>query len=165
MTDANLYDLILKLTQRIERLEKIVQSNPLPDVPATNLTEWINNCIITEEDIEMAYENNGHIRAMRNCILRNHETSPLPILFHKNKLYVYETDTWEKWCNTTHLHILVRDVWRKFLKLHMNTPPDLTLEEDMRDLQRKRILEMRQQIYEVKKNRADMYRWIMKIDS
>jgi hypothetical protein len=163
--NQDLHKLILQLTERVKRLEKMVQSNPITDIPEMNFTKWIENCIVTSEDVEMVYENNGYREAIRNCISRNHTISPLPIIRHKNRLYIYETDNWEKWDNSTHLHVLVRDIWRKFIKSHMNATPDPMLEEEMRDLQRKRILEMRQKLYEVKKNRAELYQWLHKIDS
>jgi hypothetical protein len=163
--DTELHQLVLQLTERVNRLEKMVRSNPIADTPSTNLSEWIGNCMVTVEDVDMVYENNGFMNAFKNCITRNHSISPIPIMKLKNTMYVYEYDGWEKLDSTTHIHVLTRDIWRKFLRLHMQTPVDPLLEDDMRDMQRKCILEMRQKLYEVKKNRMELCRWVMKIDS
>lgn len=163
--DTDLHALILQLTERVNRLEKMVRSNPIQDAPSVNLSEWIENCIVTTDDVDMVYENNGFMNAFKHCIARNHTNSPIPIMKFKNMTYVYGSDNWEKLDTEAHIHVLTRDIWRKFLKLHMQTPPDPLLEDDMRDMQRKRILEMRQKLYEVKKNRMELCRWVMKIDS
>jgi hypothetical protein len=164
-TDAvELYKLVLKLTDRISRLEKMMQYNQTMDDPSTNLTEWINSCTVTTDDVEIVYDNNGHINAMKNCIMRNHALSPIPMRLNKNTLYVYGSNGWEKWNNTTHMQELMRDIWCKFVCMHMHATPDPLLEDDMRDFQRARILEMRQQLYDVKKNRMEMYRWLLKIE-
>lgn len=163
--DTDLHALVLQLTERVNRLEKMVRSNPISDAPSMNLSEWIENCVVTTEDVDMVYENNGFMNAFKNCIARNHANIPIPIMKFKNMTYVYESDSWEKADSTDHIHVLTRDIWRKFLKLHMQTPPDPLLEDDMRDMQRKCILEMRQKLYEVKKNRMELCRWVMKIDS
>ena len=163
--DTDLYQLVLQLTERVNRLEKMVRSNPMPDTPSVNLSKWIENCLVTTEDVDMVYENNGFMNAFKNCITRNHANSPIPIMKLKNTSYVYDSDGWEKMDSETHIHVLTRDIWRKFLKLHMQTPPDPLLEDEMRDMQRKCILEMRQKLYEVKKNRTELCRWVMKIDS
>ena len=163
--ETELYQMILKLTERVNHLEKMIKNNPIADTPSTNLSEWIGNCLVTIEDVEMVYEKNGYANAIRNCITRNHADSPIPIMKLKNTMYVYESYGWEKWDNTTHMHVLVRDIWRKFIKLHMDAITDKLLEEEIRDMQRRRILEMRQKLYEVKKNRMELCRWLMKIDS
>ena len=163
--DTDLHKLVLQLTERVNRLEKMIKSNPIADNPSRTLSEWIGNCLVTIEDVEMVYEKNGFASAIRNCIMRNHSDSPIPIMLFKNAMYVYDSDNWEKWDNTTHMHVLVRDIWRKFIKLHMDAIPDPLLEEELRDMQRKRILEMRQKLYEIKKNRMELCRWLMKIDS
>ncbi len=163
--NTDLYKIIQRLTERVNRLEKMVQSHPVVDAPSTSLSQWIDTCTIITEDVEMVYENNGYANAMRNCIRRNHANISIPTMIYKNALYVYESNSWEKWDNSTHMNMFTRDIWRKFVKLHMHTTPDPSLEDEMHDLQRKRILEMRQKLYDVKKNRTELYRWLMKIDS
>ena len=162
----DLYDLISQLNAKIDRMENTIKTikntntNSFSvDVPESNIVEWIQNCDVSIEDVGMVYDNNGCVAAMRNCILRNHNMTPIPLIYNKNALRVYESSGWSKWTED-HLHVLVRDIWRKFVYVHMHAEPDPLLEDDMKDFQRMRILEMRQHIYDVKKNRADMYRWI-----
>ena len=162
----DLYDLVLQLNAKIDRMEKTIKTitntntnSFSADVPESTIVEWIVNCEVNEEDISMVYDNNGCISAIKNCILRNNDTTPIPIISNKNTLYVYESSGWSKWTEE-HLHVLVRDIWRKFVFLHIHAEPDPLLEDDMKDFQRRRILEMRQKIYDIKKNRVDMYRWI-----
>ena len=162
----DLYDLVLQLNAKIDRMEKTIKTIKntntnifSEDVHESTIVEWIVNCEVNEEDIGMVYDNNGCIAAIKNCILRNNYTTPIPIISNKNTLYVYESSGWSKWTEE-HLHVLVRDIWRKFVFLHIHAEPDPLLEDDMKDFQRRRILEMRQKIYDIKKNRVDMYRWI-----
>ena len=160
-----LYDLILQLNTKIDRMERAIKTNTHSlsvDVPEGNMADWIENCQVTTVDLGMVYDNNGCVAALKNCILRNHNTSPIPLAYIKNTLYVYESCGWSKWTEE-HLHVLVRDIWRKFLYVHMHAEPDPLLEDEMKDFQRSRILEMRKKIYEVKNNRADMYRWIKSV--
>ena len=158
LDNAHLYKLIQQLTERVNRLER---TNPIAEIPSKNLSEWISNCVVTVEDVEMVYENNGFINAMKACIERNHTITPLPMTICKNTMYIYESNRWEKWDNAVHMHVLVTDIWRKFIKIHMVAIPD----EETRDIQRRCILEMRQKLYDVKKNRIELYRWLTKIDS
>ena len=163
----DLYELILQLNAKIDRMEKTIKINKSAnsfsvDVPASNIVEWIENCQVNTEDIGMVYDENGCVAAIKNCILRNHNTSPIPLAYIKNKLYVYESCEWSKWTEDN-LHVLVRDIWRKFVYLHMHTEPDPSLEDEIKDFHRGRILEMRKKIYEVKNNRVDMHRWIKSV--
>lgn len=153
-----LYKLILQLTERISHLER---TNSITETPFTNISEWISNCKVITEDVEMVYENNGFMYGMQKCIERNHIMSPMPIMICKNTMYVYESNKWEKWSNTSHMYMLITDIWRKFIKIHMDAYP---CDEETRDMQRRCILEMRQKLYDVKKNRMELYRWLTKID-
>jgi hypothetical protein len=161
----DLYDLILQLNAKIDRMEQAIKTNTnsfSTDIPESTIIEWISNCEVSKEDIGMVYDNNGCIAAIKNCILRNHNTVTIPLIYNKNTLYVYESSGWSKWTEE-HLHVLIRDIWRKFVYFHMHAESDPSIDDDMKDFQRKRILEMRQKIYDVKKNRLDMYRWIKNI--
>lgn len=77
-------------------------------------------------------------------------------------MYVFDSNNWEKWDATTHLYAVVRDIWRKFIKLHMDTT---ILDDEMHDIHRKLIIEMRHKLYDIKKNRMELCKWLMKIDS
>jgi len=165
--NEDLYQLIRELTERVRRLEKMVQSNSVVNArtPSVAMTDWIANCTVSTEDVEMVYEINGYVNAIKNCILRNHAISPIPLMRHKNKLYVYTVDSWEKWDNATHMNSLIRDLWYKFIRVHMSEHNDPRSEDELYDIRRKRILEMKQKLYDVKKNRAELCQWLHKIDS
>ena len=164
--NEDLYQLIRELTERVGRLEKMVQSNRVvnANTPSVTMTDWMTNCSVASEDVEMVYEINGYGNAVKNCILRNHAKSPIPLMRHKNKLYVYTVDSWEKWDNDTHMNSLIRDLWYKFIRVHMSEHNDPRSEDELYDIRRKRILEMKQKLYDVKKNRAELCQWLHKID-
>ena len=162
LDNTELYNLVLKLTERVNRLEKMISFNPIIDIPSINLSDWVLNCMVTIEDVEMVYENNGFMSAIKNCIKRNHTISRFPITIFKNVMYVFDSNNWEKWDATTHLYAVVRDIWRKFIKLHMETT---ILDDEMHDIHRKLIIEMRHKLYDIKKNRMELCKWLMKIDS
>ena len=161
----DLYELVLKLNDKIDRLETIIKSNncsfTIDTPPATDIIEWTKNSAIIMDDMDVLY--NSHcIDAMKKFILRNHNTSPIPIMFKKNTLYVYEVSGWIKF-SEEHLSIMVRDIWCKFLSIHMQIKNDMSIEETVRDYRMKHTLEMRLNIYDVKKNRAELLRWIKNI--
>ena len=126
----DLYDLISQLNAKIDRMENTIKTitntntNSFSvDVPESNIVEWIQKCDVSIEDVGMVYDNNGCVAAMRNCILRNHNMTPIPLIYNKNALRVYESSGWSKWTED-HLHVLVRDIWRKFVYVHMHAEPD-----------------------------------------
>jgi hypothetical protein len=78
---------------------------------------------------------------------------------NKNVLYVFDENGWSKWTDE-HLRLVVKNIWQKFVYVHMNTPVDLSVEEELRDFHRKKIIELRKTVYEIKKNRVEFARYL-----
>jgi hypothetical protein len=193
MTNEELYEIIIKLSNKVELLEnEIIQlkmsktrnrkydiSTLIPK-PNMILSEWIHGLIIKDEHIHNIFTPScGIIYAFKQCILDNLEISNkdsnkddscIKIPFYKHcknrELFIYtkNNDICE-WVifDTTHIEILTKDIWLKFLKLYTKIENTLGENEDIRDLQKQQIMSMRIKLYEVDKNRRELMRWFMNI--
>lgn len=160
----DLYELIVKLSNKIDRLENVIKSNNCSidmNIPEMKIEEWSCNCIVRPDDIETVYRDSG-LDALKNCVLYNVNISPAPLLMNKNIMYVFDENGWSKWTDE-HMRIFIRNIWQKFIYIHMNTPADPSLEDDLLDFHRKKILEMRKNVYDVKKNRMEFTRYLKSV--
>ena len=163
-TIADLCELIQKLSDKIDRLEKvIIKTNNCAigmdfNTPEVNIEEWIRNCSVRQDDIDTVYRDGG-LDAMKNCVLYNNGLASIPLIMNKNTLYVFDENGWSKWTDE-HLRTIIIKVWQKFVYVHMNTPVDPSVEEELRDFHRKKIIEMRKTVYDVKKNRVEFARYL-----
>lgn len=162
-TIADLCELIHKLSDKIDRLEKVINTNNCVmgigmNTPEVNIEEWIRNCSVRQDDIDTVYRDGG-LDAMKNCVLYNNGLASIPLIMNKNTLYVFDENGWSKWTDE-HLRTIIIKVWQKFVYVHMNTPVDPSVEEELRDFHRKKILELRKTVYDVKKNRIEFARYL-----
>lgn len=162
-TIADLCELIQKLSDKIDRLEKVIKTNGCAmgmgfNTPEVNIDDWSRNFVVREDDVETVYRDGG-LDAMKNCVLYNNSLSSIPLTMNKNILYVFEETGWSKWTEE-HLRTLIKNIWQKFVYIHMNTPVDPSVEEELRDFHRKKIIEMRKTVYDVKKNRVEFARYL-----
>ena len=157
-------DLIQKLYNKIEVLEKKIDtlslnsnkhSQNLRPPPPKNLSDWVSD--ITVSDDVVLHITSGTTQAFQNA-LKSHLTSEdAPIYKQNNKLYVFdENNQWSLW-EEENLKILILEIWRKFIRIHLNIVPD---NEDIHLAQKKLILEMRRTLFDVKKNRHELNKWL-----
>jgi hypothetical protein len=143
------------------------------------LSDWIYGLIVKDEHIHNIFiPERGVVYAFKQCILDNLEISNkdfnkdscLKIPFYKHNkngdlfIYTKNNDICE-WVifDITHMEILTKHIWLKFLKLYTNIEYTLGENEDIRDLQKQKIMNMRIKLYEVDKNRRELMRWFMNI--
>jgi hypothetical protein len=196
MTNEELYEIIIKLSNKVELLEnEIIQlkmaksRNKKYDIstlipkPNMILSDWIYGLIIKDEHIHSIFTPScGVVYAFKQCILDNLEISKknsnkdsykdscLKIPFYKHNkngdlfIYTKNNDICE-WVifDTTHMAILTKDIWLKFLKLYTKIENTLGENEDIRDLQKQKIMNMRIKLYEVDKNRRELMKWFVNI--
>lgn len=183
MTNIELYELLIKLSKKVELLENEVSMlkntikitntkckkydiSCLIHKPNMNLSEWISNVIVEEKHIYYIFNTEyGVMYAFKQCIIDNIKIeSELPFYKHvKNgDLYIYDNknDICE-WVifDITHMEIITKHIWLKFLKLYMQIQYTLSENEDIRDLQKQKIMNMRIKLYEVDKNRRELIKW------
>ena len=159
-----LRDLIQKLYNKIEVLEKKIDTLSLNSIkhnqnirppPPKNFDDWVSD--ITVSDDVVLHITSGTTQAFQNA-LKSHLTSEdAPIYKQNNKLYVFdENNQWSLW-EEENLKILILEIWRKFIRIHLNIVPD---NEDIHRAQKKLILEMRRTLFDVKKNRHELNKWL-----
>lgn len=192
MTNEELYEIIIKLSNKVELLEnEIIQlkmcrnKNKKYDIstlipkPNMILSEWIHGLIVKDEHIHNIFRpERGVVYAFKQCILDNLEMSNkdsnkdscLKIPFYKHykngDLFIYDNknDICE-WVilDTKHMEMLTKDIWLKILKLYTKIENTLSENEDIRDLQKQQIMSMRIKLYEVDKNRRELMKWFVNI--
>jgi hypothetical protein len=183
MTNEELYSIIVRLSHKVESLEneviklkslksknKRIDLLLLTEKPNNNLLEWIDFMDVKKDDISNIFEYDV-VYAFKQCILSNIELIKNkkihPFYKHSNDLFVYlknnnEEYEWEIF-DTTHLEIITKNIWLKFLKLYMQIQYILSDNQDIRDLQKKEIMGMRIKLYEVKKNRKELIKWFVNL--
>ena len=173
MSDPKLYELIEKLYAKIDALERKIDNMSLDkssisvsqirringlDDPSHNFTEWLNGSKVTDECIVLV--TSSLLTAFHSVVKPLLTTSDLPFYKHNNKLYVFDqTNAWVQW-DDENLGVLIREIWRKFIKAHMAMTYD---NEDLYLAQRKNITEMRSKLFDVKKNKNELTLWLKQI--
>lgn len=162
--DDELRNLIQKLYNKIEVLEKKIDtlslnsnkhSQNIRPPPPKNFTEWVSD--ITISDDAVLHIMSGTLQAFQNALKIPLTTEDVPIYKHNNKLYVFdENNEWSLW-EEENLIILIREIWRKFIRIHLTIVPD---NEEIHLAQKKLILDMRRTLFDVKKNRHELNQWL-----
>ena len=157
-------DLIQKLYNKIEVLEKKIDtlslnsnkpSQNLRPPPPKNFDDWVSD--ITVSDDVVLHITSGTTQAFQNAIKSHLTSEDAPIYKHNNKLYVFgENNQWSLW-EEENLKLLIREIWRKFIRIHLNIVPD---NEDIHLAQKKLILDMRRTLFDVKKNKHELNQWL-----
>ena len=165
-TLRDLYDMMVKLNDRMERIERNMVSNPDMAWSTEDLkpmSDWIRDVVVNGDHLSCLFEtDNNSFTAFKQCILFNRDElgNELPVRKHKNTVYVLNDDRrWVKW-NDENTRLLVQIIWQKFVGLDVNTPADPSCDVDMNLLRRKSVIGMRKTLYDVKKNRAQINAWI-----
>jgi hypothetical protein len=174
--DPKLYDLINKLYEKIEVLERKIDRlslnpnevdisriralNGLSSDPHQNFEDWLTAIQISPESVTLVTSN---IPNAFKSVVKDHVAdcaSPIYKNKNNNKLYVYDkTNTWVQWTDEN-LNDMVREIWRKFMKFHIEMTYD---HEELYLAQRKEILDMRRKLLDVKKNKNDLGLWLRQI--
>ena len=190
MTNTELYELVIKLSNKVELLEnelcilkntikttnakcKKYDISLLIHKPNMNLSEWISYVIVESKDIHNIFNAEyGVMYVFKQCIIdniknsRKYSDSELPFYKHfKNgDLYIYDNKNGiNEWVifDTVHMEILTKHIWLKFLKLYTEIEDTLSDNIDIRDLQKQKIMNMRIKLYEVDKNRRELIKWFI----
>lgn len=167
-TITDLYNLIGKLNDKIDRLERKVeqintQTNNGPTWSTENvksMIEWAKDAEINPEHMQCMFNMNiNTIDAFKRCVLYNHDQSGevAPFRRYRNRTYVMDDESkWVKWTDE-HTRILITIIWQKFVGVELTYEHE---NDDIRMLSKKRVVGMRKELYEIKKNRVDINRWI-----
>jgi hypothetical protein len=165
-TLRDIYDMMVRLNDRMERIERNIESNHDISWSTDHLktiSDWTGGAIVNLDHLSCLFEtDNNTLPAFKKCIMFNRETADneLPVRKHKNTVYVLNDDRrWAKW-NDENTRLFIQVIWQKFIGLDVNTPPDPSCGDDINLLRRKSVIGMRKTLYDVKKNRAQINAWI-----
>ena len=170
-TIKDLYELLLNLSSKIDRIERTMNAGGMPvcewtgDKP-TSLLDWARACVITSDHVCGLFEmDNNTVKTFKTCVLYNHTqaNNEIPIRKHKNTVYVFNEDMkWVQWSDDN-MKTLIEEIWKKFVGFQLRMQYDASVDEDMRDLHRKQIIGMRKTLFDIKKNRAELTSWIKQL--
>ena len=66
--------------------------------------------------------------------------------------------------NDEMIHYIIREVWRKFLEYYINSQIEKKTHEELKDIQRLKVVQMKKNLYEVEKTRNDIIKWLRQIN-
>ena len=173
---------ITQLKHKSAKKSKKYDISELIPKPNITLSQWIDELTVKEDYIHDIFEPGyGVIYAFKRCILDNINKSKtnfvekLPFYKHnkngelfiyniKNNNYDMDYETYE-WSifNITTIELITKCIWLKFLKIYMENECKFSNNEDIRDLQKQKIMSMRIQLYEIEKNRRELIRWFIRL--
>ena len=180
-TNADLYNLIQRLYGKIENLERKIdkitkkgefdvekhRKNLGLGIPVV-FEEWITKFEINDELYNNVFELGGGILfAFKQMLVYNidAENSYSPIFKCNRVIYVYMlVDNAPEWClfNEENLRLIIQEIWRKTLMFQLDQK-NLDDNDDVRDLKRRVVLQMRQNLFDVKKTRQEINQWLCKV--
>jgi hypothetical protein len=158
-SNSELYDIIRRLSEKIETLEKQIAtpSQYNSPTPSIGFDKWLDSCIIGKQHVEIVYTTGDVMEAFKQCCLTNRET--MPVFKCGNKFLVWDDGKWTAW-NDENTRLLIQEMWRKMVYYDVIEQPDKTVCGATRDARTAQITNMRHKLYDVKKNRGIVLRWL-----
>ena len=83
----------------------------------------------------------------------------MPVFKCGNKFHVWDDGKWTLW-NDENTRLLIQEMWRKMVYYDVIEQPDKTVSAVVRDARTTQITNMRHKLYDVKKNRGIVLRWL-----
>ena len=167
VSNEEIYDLLLKLSQKVDILEKKLSNYGFEYLPEPSLTidEWLENTSVTQTYIDqlVSYKE-GTMDAFKSFVLDNHQNESLPIYKNKRKSFLAVNDNEQKvWKQLEQsLEYFIQEIWRKFVKYSLDNPFK-NVHDDVIDIYKQKIMSMRKQLYEVEKNKREILKWLVHI--
>ena len=160
--EVELYDIIRRLSEKIDTLEKEVRgtqgvSQWQSPTPSIGFDKWLDSCIIGKQHVEIVYTTGDVMEAFKQCCLTNRET--MPVFKCGNKFHVWDDGKWTLW-NDENTRLLIQEMWRKMVYYDVIEQPDKTVSAVVRDARTTQITNLRHKLYDVKKNRGIVLRWL-----
>jgi hypothetical protein len=170
MTNDNILEIINQLSKKVEILEKEIlllkSNNPISNrkrniievlqesdnIPTITFEEWIQSFRIEKYHIQNVFEH-GILSGFQKCVSCNISIceGKLPIYSFTNSMYIYNQNHNWTILSEEHIHKLITNVYRKMLQIHLNSEPDLSIHEDVRDINMKCLSEMRMRLFKQKR--------------
>jgi len=166
VTNEEIYDLLMKLSQKIDNLESKLQyvqktEAAMPE-PSLSIEEWLDEASVEQSYINILVStSDGIMAAFKLFVSNNNNKLQLPLFTYKRKTYVTVTkDDLKKWQPLDQAsEYFVREIWRKFVKYTLDNPFQ-GVHPDIVDIYKQRIMAMRKNLYEVEKNKKEILKWL-----
>jgi len=175
-TNTDIYNLIHSLCGRIENLERYIAKmtenrelnidkyrSKLGLDPPELFEDWIKTYKISHDHYELIFvSKGGDLQAFKHMLSYNiNENTPL--FKYKRAIYVYMSINNEpEWClfNDENLRIIIQEMWFKTLKFHLAHINDDDCNDETRDVKYSMVSKMRQNLFEVKKTKQNIRKWL-----
>ncbi len=157
--------MMVQMNARMERLERRIEHIQACNTDISwstdnlqSLSGWVKDATVNADHLDCLFEtDNNTMNAFKKCVLFNRD---MPIRKHKTTVYTLNNDKrWVKW-DDENTRIIIQVIWQKFIGLDVETGPDPLYGDDVNLLRRKSVISMRKNLYDVKKNRAQITTWI-----
>jgi len=180
-TNGELYTLIHKLCTKIERLEAKVDrltKNRGPNISNHRIgnhldnpepfKRWISLIKVEMKHYEQLFTlSGGIVTTFKNVIMEHiNYSSEIPLSLYNKSIYVYQDQDGScEWCAFTdnNLGLIIQEVWRKLISIQQRVIHDDPEEDDIKDEKRRVVLQMRKNLFETKKNRYKLLKWLREL--
>jgi hypothetical protein len=155
-SNSELYEIIRRLSEKIDTLEKTAAPEALAS-PGIGFDKWLDSCIVGKQHVEIVYTTGDVMEAFKQCCITNRET--MPIFKCGSKIHVWDDGIWAIW-NDENTRLLIQEMWRKMIHCDVIEQPDKTVSATTRDARTAQITDMRHKLYDNKRNRGLVIRWL-----
>lgn len=171
ITNREIYELLVRLERKVDKLNEDVSKLKInkqkhQDVPNQTIQEWIEEATVSNEDIKtLLSSQDGTLEAFKKFIISNNDSKKIPLMNNGKRLNVYSENDGEKnWrnCNDENVQYIIRETWRKFLQ-HYLSSIDYSMDVEVIDIQKLKVMQMRKNLYEVDKNKKELIKWFQEI--
>ncbi len=171
-TNKDIYELLLKLDKKVDHLtnelNKIKFNKPTIEVPDITIEQWLENTQVCNEHIEaLLSSQDGHMNAFKKFISYNNNNNKMPIMMNGKKINIcIEQNGNKDWTkiNDENINYIFRETWRKFLEHYINSQIEQRTHEELKDIQKLKVMQMRKNLFEVEKTKNDLIKWLGEIN-
>lgn len=171
ITNTQVLEILSRLEKKIDKLSNEVntlkQNKPQIELPCITIEEWLEIAKVNQQHVNTLLTNeDGYLKAFKNFILNNNKNEKIPLTINQKKLDVFVNNDGEKaWtkCNDENLQFIIQETWIKFVDFYIHSDIDNTTQEDLRDLNKYKILQMRKILFETEKNKKEILKWFQEI--
>tara|TARA_Y100000816_G_C25901285_1_gene470153 strand:+ start:93 stop:617 length:525 start_codon:yes stop_codon:yes gene_type:complete len=171
-SNKDIYELLLKLDKKVNdlanELNKIKFNKPTVEIPDITIEQWLENTQVCNEHIEILLSNqDGHMSAFKKFISYNNNNNKIPIKTNGKKIDVcIEQNGNKDWAkiNDENIHYIIRETWRKFLEHYISSQMEQRTHEELKDIQKLKVMQMKKNLYEVERTRMELIKWLGQVN-
>lgn len=147
----------IKLTKQTKQCVKKIEQMEKPKI---SLETWLQNTQMADVYINTLFED-GSVNAFQKFITDHNEKTNLPVLHKDNNVYICNHEEWQLYDENI-IKYMIETIWKKFLNYYLNIYVETETDEQIKDKKKGVVLKMRQNLYDIKKNKELLSRWLRK---